>query len=137
MTHEAMTLKDVRAWSLDETGKPVISLLRQEPKDLWPSGRGAEIGVIFTTLEKVIRALAKHSSKLDRPPGAILHSEENLCALILWGLSGEKAVTLISEPDIDPSHVAVIADLNANPEGIARAIRGLLGQQFLVRRTVH
>ena len=137
MTHEAMTLKDVRAWSLDKAGKPVISLLKQQPKDLWPSGRGAEIGVIFTTIEKVIRALAKHSLKLDRPPGAILHSEENLCALILWGLSGEKAVTLISEPDIDPTRVAVIADLNADREVVARGIRDLLGQQFLVRRTVH
>ncbi len=137
MTHEAVTLKDVRAWSLDASGKPILSLLKQEPKDLWPSGRGEEIGVIFTTMEKVIRALAKHSAKLVRHPSAILHAEENLCAIILWDLNGEKAVTLISEPEMDETRVAVIADINADAERVVRGVRGLLGQQFLVRKTVH
>jgi hypothetical protein len=134
MLTEAMSWNLFQKLSIGQSGRPTITLMKQEPKDLWPSGRGTEIGVIFSTMEAFILALAKKSGKLRRHPSAIVHPEDDLCAVILWGVDGEKAISIVSEPHLATDRISVVADLNADVIAVSKALRDLLGNKFLVHQ---
>lgn len=119
-----LTTKAIPADRLAGRRDTSLPRLTKEPRDLWPSKRGTEIAHIRTSLDRLEASVLKRLSadlmavRFDAPD----HSHR---AILIGGLAGERAVTIVEEADHASGVLAVIADAGSDRGPILTALRGM------------
>lgn len=120
-----------KARVLKPRGIPHIKTAESQPLNLWPSGRGTQIGHFRSKFTTLIRLL---SSRIPKGTTAERFGKlgDDFREVVLYGFAGETAVTLFTEPSQAPDVVAVVADVSADHEKLLQALQILFGTNITV-----
>ena len=92
----------------------------------WPSGRGAEIGVVLGDIDTLWTDAIRSSGSVRRHMTVYDVEEDGMRSLVVEGLA-DGPLCLTAEPEIAADRVAIIADAGADPEPILASLRRLFG----------
>ncbi len=108
-----------------------IKFAEAQPRNLWPSGRGTQIGHFHCRFVDLTRFL---SGRIPKGTTAERFGRlgDDFREIVLYGFAGETAVTLFTEPSQARDVVAVVADERADHEKLLQALQSLFGADFYV-----
>lgn len=97
-----------------------------QQRELWPSGRGTQVGHFTFGFPALVRLVAARLSK-DITAERFGLPKDDFREIVLYDFHGETAVTLLTEPSQAPDVVAIIADAQSDHKSLLAALQTFLG----------
>ncbi|MBC2835008.1 hypothetical protein [Paragemmobacter straminiformis] len=112
--------------------KPKLAISDEQPRDLWPSGRGTQIGHFRSSFTRLKYRLLNRLPEGTKAELFGRVGDDDFLELVLYGFGGETAITLFTEPSQAPEVVAIVADAQSDHARLLVALQDALGKSVKV-----